>query len=71
MHKRDAIVMANARKLIKAKRITSNGRLYMQLFGTGMTTARICCINNLGLDPDSNVTPYNEMMRHIEGVEPK
>ena len=67
MFKRDAIVMANARRLIKAKKATSNGRLYMELFGTGFTTARLCCMNNLGLDPDSNVTCYNEMMAHIEG----
>ena len=66
MYKRDAIVMANARRLIKAKKITSNGRLYMELFGTGLNTARICCRNNLGLDPDSNVTSYNEMMEYIE-----
>ena len=66
MFKRDATVMSNARRLIKAKKVTSNGRLYMELFGTGLTTARICCINNLGLDPDSNITSYNEMMKHIE-----
>lgn len=66
MHKRDAIVMANARRLIKAKKLTSNGRLYMELFGTGMGTARLCCRNNLGLDPDSNVTDYSAMMAHIE-----
>jgi hypothetical protein len=66
MFERDAIVMANARRLIKAKKITSNGRLYMELFGTGLTTARICCINDLGLDPDSNETSYNKMMKHIE-----
>ena len=67
MFERDAIVMANARRLIKAKRITSNGCLYMQLFGTGMATARICCTNNLGLDPDGNETSYTKMMKHIEG----
>jgi len=66
MIERDAIVMANARMLIKANKATSNGRLYMQLFGTGLTSARIACINNLGLDPDSNVTSYNDMMKHIE-----
>jgi len=66
MFERDAIVMANTRRLIKAKKITSNGRLYMELFGTRLTTARICCINDLGLDPDSNETSYNKMMKHIE-----
>ena len=67
MFKRDALVMANARRLIKAKKITSNGRLYMELFGTGLGTARMCCLNNLGLDPDSNETSYNKMMQHIDG----
>ena len=66
MYKRDAIVMTNARRLIKANKATSNGRLYMELFGTGLTTARLCCMNNLGLDPDSNETSYTEMMKHIE-----
>jgi len=62
--KTTAIVMANARSIIKAKKITSNGRLYMQLFGTGLGTARQYC-RDLGLDPDSNVTCYNTMMDHI------
>ena len=66
MYKRDAIVMANARRLIKKSARTSNAGLYMELFGTGMTTAIICCTNNLGLDPDSNETSYTEMMKHIE-----
>ena len=72
MTKSDAIlrarVMANARRLIKAKKSTSNARLYMELFGTGFTTARFCCINNLGLDPDGNETDYNKMMKHIDGA---
>ncbi len=66
MFKRDAIVMASARRLIKAQKITSNSRLYMELFGTGMITARYCCMNNLGLDPDSNETSYTKMMEHIQ-----
>ena len=67
MFKRDALVMANARQLIKAKKITSNVRLYMELFGTGLGTASMCCLNNLGLDPNSNETSYNKMMQHIDG----
>ena len=66
MFKRDATIMANARRLIKNSKATSNASLYGNLFGTGSTTASICCSNNLGLDPDSNVTSYNEMIKHIE-----
>ena len=66
--KRDAIVMANARRLIKAKKRTRNGRLYMELFGTGMTTARRHCIDDLGIDPDSNETGYTGMMEYIEAA---
>jgi hypothetical protein len=65
MNSRDALVMANARRLIKAKKITSNGRLYMELFGTGLSTARSRCLNDLGLDPDSNKTSYNTMMEFL------
>lgn len=68
MFERDAIVMANARRLIKKKKAMSNDQLYMELFGTGMTTARICCVNNLGLDPDSNETSYTKMMGHIKAT---
>ena len=63
--KRDALVMANARRLIKAKRITSNGRLYMELFGTGLGTARDRC-RELGLDPDGHATNYNSMIEHLD-----
>jgi hypothetical protein len=65
MDSRDALVMANARRLIKAKKITSNGRLYMELFGTGLLTARCRCLYDLGLDPDSNKTSYTEMTTFI------
>lgn len=67
MLERDALVMANARRLIKAKKMTSNAGLYMELFGTGLNTARLLCINNLGLDPESNETSYTKMMKHIKG----
>ena len=62
---RDAIILANARRLIKANKRTSNGRLYMELLGTGLGTARQRCIDNFGLDPDGNQTNYNEMMEFI------
>ena len=62
--KTEALVMANARGLIKAKAITSNGRLYTELFGTGMGTGRAGA-RALGLDPDSNKTSYNDMCEYI------
>lgn len=62
---RDAIILANARRLIKANKSTSNGHLYMELFGTGFCTARARCSENFGLDPDSPKTDYNEMMEFI------
>ena len=64
MLQRDALVMANARRLIKAKKITSNGRLYSELFGTGHGTARAAC-RELGICPDSNETRYNTMMAYL------
>jgi len=62
-----ALVMANARRLIKAHVRTSNGRLATDLFGTGMGTGRERC-RKLGLDPDSNVTNYASMINHIEAT---
>jgi hypothetical protein len=65
--KGDAIVMANARRLIKANVRTSNGRLYSELFGTGCGSGRIAC-RQLGLNPDCNKTSYEEMCNHISGI---
>jgi hypothetical protein len=62
--KGDAIVMANARRLIKANVRTSNGRLYSELFGTGCGSGRSAC-RELGLNPDCNKTSYEEMCNHI------
>lgn len=62
---RDALIMANARKLIKKKAITSNGRLYSDLFGTGRLTGRQGAID-LGLDPDGNTTNYYSMCEFID-----
>jgi hypothetical protein len=67
MLQRDALIMANARRLIKAHKRTSNGRLYSEIFGTGSGTGRQCA-RELGLDPDSNVTSYNAMMQHIRAT---
>lgn len=66
--KQNALIMANARRLIKAKVATSNGRLYMELFGTGMGTGRERC-RELGIDPDSNKTDYTTMANHIEQLQ--
>jgi hypothetical protein len=62
--KTQALVMANARRLIKAKSITSNGRLYSELFGTGCQTGRDRC-RKIGLDPDDNKSCYNDMMNFL------
>jgi len=63
--KRDALIMANARRLIKCKARMSNGYLYSELFGTGFGTGRIRA-RELGLDADNNKTCYNEMCEHID-----
>jgi hypothetical protein len=65
--KKTALIMANARRLIKAKAITSNDRLYYELFGTGFQSARSAC-KQLGLDPSSNKTNYNEMCKYINTI---
>ncbi len=59
-----AVVMANGRRLIKANKITSNQRLYMEMLGTGMTTARVACIQ-LGLHPEGNETFLSVMLDSI------
>jgi hypothetical protein len=61
----DALVMANARRLIKANVRTSNGRLFSELFGTGCGTGRDLA-RKLGLDPDCNKTDYNKMRSYID-----
>ena len=61
---RDALIIANARRMMKACR-QSNRYLYSELFGTGSATAGVMCIE-LGLDPESNETSYTKMMDHIE-----
>lgn len=63
---RDALIIANARRLIKANKRTSNQGLYMDLFGTGFGTARTRCIK-LGCDPESNITDYTAMIESIRG----
>ena len=62
---RDALVMANARRLIKANKATSNARLYSELFGSGLSSAWRACVQ-IGLNPEGNETSYNVMMKHIE-----
>jgi hypothetical protein len=63
--KEDALVMANARRLIKANVRTSNGRLYSEIFGTGCGSGRQAS-RNLGLDPDGNKTRYSRMCSYID-----
>jgi hypothetical protein len=63
--KEDALVMANARRLIKANVRTSNGRLYSEIFGTGCGSGRQGS-RNLGLDPDGNKTRYSAMCSYID-----
>ena len=62
--KERALIMANARRLIKKHKAMCNSLLYSELFGTGSGTARCFC-RDVGLDPDGNKTPFNEMMTHI------
>jgi len=59
-----ALVMSNARRLIKARKKTCNARLYSELFGSGGGTAIKVC-RELGLDPDGNQTCYTVMANHI------
>ena len=70
MRKRDALIMANARRLILRKKLMTNAVMYMELFGTGFTTANSECAK-LGLDPDSNATSYNAMCEHLNAEETK
>jgi hypothetical protein len=51
--------MANARRLIKRKRMP-NCELYAELFGVGSTTALIRC-TELGINPDSNNSSRQEV----------
>lgn len=62
--KEAALVMANARRIVK-RTTMSNGRLFMELHGSGLGTARSYCRDMLGLDPDSKETNYSEMMAFI------
>jgi hypothetical protein len=61
----EAVIMANARNLIKRKKSMSNAGLYAELFGTGHGPAREYC-RRLGIDPDTNETCFNKMMEHIK-----
>jgi hypothetical protein len=63
--KNDLLIMSNARRLIKAKARTSNGRLYSELFGAGMGTGRERC-RKLGLDPDCNKTNYHSVIEALK-----
>lgn len=64
MLRRNALIIANARRLIRDKRM-SNSRLYAELFGTGMGIAIKRC-DEMGLCPESNKTSYSEMINEID-----
>ena len=63
--KSDLLAMCNARRLIKANKRTSNGRLASELFGMGCGSGRDYC-RKLGLNPDSNETNYNKSVNQIK-----
>jgi len=65
MLRRDALIMANARQIIKAPKSTLNWVLAMRLFGLGSTSGTILC-EKLGIDPESSETNFSEMMRHLK-----
>lgn len=62
--KRDARILANVRRIVKATRMP-NWVLAMETFGFGSTSAWEMC-NRLGLDAESNVTHLFPMLDHIE-----
>lgn len=64
----EALIMANARRLIKANKSTKNCSLYSELFGVGGTSSLSKC-KELGLDPYSNETCYNKMCIYINSCQ--
>lgn len=64
MLRRNALIIANARRLIRDKRM-SNSKLYAELFGTGMGIAIKRC-DEMSLCPESNKTSYSEMINEID-----
>jgi hypothetical protein len=59
-----AVILANARHMIKACKRTTNQSLVADLFGKGSTTAREICAT-VGIDPMSNDTSLSKMLDHI------
>jgi hypothetical protein len=62
---RDALILANARKIIKRSKSMTNAELMNWLFGYGHVRATDHCFA-LGLHPESNKTSYREMMATIK-----
>lgn len=62
--KRDALILANARRIMKATR-TPNQWLVAELFGQGSTSAHEICLR-LGLDPEGRETRYDLMIDYIK-----
>ncbi len=63
--KREALIMANVRRIIKRTKLTQNWVLYMDIFGVGSTSAYAAC-ESLGLDPDGKKTSSQVMYHHID-----
>ncbi len=64
IRRREAIIMANCRRLIKYSRNTDNKDLYSNIFGVDTDEAINKCIR-LGLNPDGKSTNYKVMMKFI------
>ena len=67
--KRDALILANVRRIVKRTRMP-NWVLAMEVFGFGSTSANLMC-ERLGLSPDSSSTSAHDMWTHLSSKEPK
>lgn len=65
---RDALILANARKLIKRSKSMTNAELMNRLFGMGHIRVTEHCFS-LGLHPDSSETNYSQMLANIKEAE--
>jgi len=65
VRQRDAVIMSNARKMIRSSETTTNRMLYRDLFAVGFTTAGMRC-TKLGLNIDGVETKLSQMLEFIE-----
>ena len=66
MLKRDAVVMANARRMVpKFRNVPTNAQLYALLFGGDLAVAADRC-KRIGLEPEGKTTSYNVMIEFID-----